>query len=140
MTFYPVVEFRSGFPDDTIEDGDDIVQWPGRNISEVLKAALERLNYRVSEPIHAHEHGWELDVWWGNKRLWLQISVLDADECYLTAENKTFWLWPDAKVFRAFLADLQRTLAADDKFSITGWFPSGGQAPGVAPATSPFDA
>lgn len=53
MTLFPVAEFRSGFPDDIVEQDDDIVQWPGRNIADALKAALEQSNYRVSDPIHA---------------------------------------------------------------------------------------
>jgi hypothetical protein len=140
VSLRPVLEFRSGFPDDPVEGDEDIVQWPGRNIAEVLKAALEQLSYRVSEPIHAHEHGWELDIWRGRKRLWLQISVLDADECYLTAENMTFWLWPDVNVFRAFLSDLQRVVEADSRFRPIGWFPRGGPTRGVAPAAGPLDA
>lgn len=139
MTLRSVAEFRSGFPDDTLEQDDDILQWPGCNIAEVLKAALEQSGYRVSDPIHAHEHGWELDIWRGSKRLWLQISVLDAEECYLDAENKTFWLWPDVALFRTFLADLQRIVTSDDRFRLIGWYPSGGPAKGVTPAPAPFD-
>ena len=67
--------------------------------------------------IHAHEHGCELDIWHGRKRLWLQISLGDADVNYLMAENMTFFLWRDVKLFRAFLADLQDVLQADHRFS-----------------------
>ena len=139
MILRPVVEFRSGFPDDTVEDDDEIVQWPGRNIAEFLKATLESLGYRVSEPVHAHEHGWELDIWRGPKRLWLQVSVLDEEECYLTAENKTSWLWPDVRLFRAFLSDLQIAIERDSRFSPVGWYPKGGPTPGRIPAAGPFD-
>ena len=139
MTLRPVLEFRSGFPNDTVEDDHDMVQWPGRNIADILKAALEQLSYRVSDPIHAHEHGWELDIWRGRKRLSLQISVLDADECYLDARNMTFWLWPDWKLFRVFLSDLQRIVAADDRFTPIGWFPIGGPTRGMVPGAGPFD-
>ena len=55
MTLRPDVQFRSGFPDDTLEDDHGAVVWPGRNIMETLKAALEPLGYKVSEPICA-EH------------------------------------------------------------------------------------
>lgn len=139
MTLRPNIQFDSGFPDDTVDD-DQIIQWPGRNIAEALKAALERVGYRVSEPIHAHEHGWELDVWRGRKRLWLQISVIDADECYLMTENMTFWLWPDWKVFRVFLSDLQRILEADSRFGRVGWFQKGGSSRRMTPAGGPFEA
>jgi hypothetical protein len=39
-----------------------------------------------------------LDIWRGRKRLWLQISVLDAEVNYLMAKNMTFFLWPDGVV------------------------------------------
>jgi len=134
----PEIEFSSSFPDDSLSDEIDFIEWPGRNIAEAIKAALERLDYRVSEPIHAHEHGWELDIWRGRKRLWLQISVLDAEVNYLMAENMTFFLWPDVELFRRLLADLQQILEADGRFSRIRWFPKGGIAERAASAAGPF--
>ena len=139
MSLRSEIEFHTGFPDDTVTEGNDIVQWPGVNIAEALKAALEQLGYRVSEPIDAQEQGWELDIWRGRKRLWLQISVISDDECYLIAQNMTFWLWPDWKVFRAFLSDLQGILEADGRFNHVGWFPPDGISRGMTPAAGPFD-
>jgi len=140
VTYRSDVQFRSGFPDDAVYDtGDGCDVQAGRNIAEALKAALEQVDYRVSDPIDGGDHGWELDVWRGRKRLWIQISVLDAGECYLVTDNKTFWLLPDFKVYRAFLLDLQRILEADGRFSVVGWFSSGGIARGSAPAVGPFD-
>lgn len=138
MSIRPEVEFSSSFPDDSISDEIDFIQWPGRNIAEALKGGLERVGYRVSEPIHADEHGWELDIWRGDKRLWLQISVLDAEVNYLSAKNMTFFLWPDVKLFRTFLADLQCVLEADSRFSRIGWLPKGGIASGARPTAGPF--
>lgn len=130
------VHFQSRFPDDSVEDDEELVVWPGRNISEVLKAALERLGYRVSEPIHAPEQGWELDIWQGRRRLWLQVSVLDASECYLSAENMTFWLWRD-RGLRTFLADLEGILKDDDRFVVDGWFSRGDSSSVLFPR--PYD-
>lgn len=136
----PEVRFRSGFPNDYAAGGGDIpdVQ-AGHNIAEALKVALESLDYRVDGPINGGDNGWELDIWHGRKRLWLQVSVLDPDECYLMAENMTSWLWRDAKLFRAFLLDLNRVLQADTRFSHVGWLPPGGIDRGAPPAAAPFD-
>lgn len=139
MILRPEIQFSSAFPDDSIEDEIDLVQWPGRNIAEVIRTGLKARGYRVSEPIHAHEHGWELDIWRGRKRFWLQISVLDAEVNYLMAENMTFFLWRDANLFRTFLSDLQSVLEADDRFSRIGWFAKGGIDRNAAPAAGPFD-
>jgi hypothetical protein len=136
----PEIRFRSGFPNDYSAGGGDIpdVQ-AGCNIAEALKAALEQLKYRVSGPVNGGDNGWELDIWRDRKRLWLQISVLDVDECYLMAENMTSWLWPDLKLFREFLLDLQRILQADSRFSRVEWLPRGGIDRGASPAAGPFD-
>jgi hypothetical protein len=137
VIFRPDVQFSSGFP----YDGDhDVDVQPGRNIAETLRTALAQLGYHVSEPIDAGDHGWELDIWRGRKRLWLQISVLDADECYLMTENMTFWLWLDIRLFRVFLTDLQRVLLEDDRFHVIGWFSKNGSAHDMQPADAPFDA
>ncbi len=136
MTLRSEITFSSDFPDDAIYDDDQCVEvQPGRNIAEALKAALEPLDYRVSEPIDGGDHGWELDIWRGRKRLWLQISLID--DCIIIA--KPVGLWPDMKLFRAFLSDLQRILEADSRVNRIGWYPKGGIAGDAAPATRPFD-
>lgn len=139
MTLRSNVQFCSGFPDDTLADDDDIVVWPGRNIMEALRAALERFGYRVSEPICAEHAGWELDVWRGRKALWLGINVVDTDECYLTAKSSSSWLWPEKSLFRTFLADLQHILEEDSRFKVVGWLPTGVSAGTVTPWRSPFE-
>jgi hypothetical protein len=139
VIFRPNVQFRSGFPDDTKEDDDGTAVWPGRNITEALKAALERLGYRVSEPISAEHAGWELDVWRERKSLWLRVNVVDADECYLMATSSSGWLWPEMKPIRMFLADLQRILNEDGRFDVVGWLPTGGSAGTLMPWRTPFE-
>ena len=139
MTLRPDVQFRSGFPDDAVGDDHGIVVWPGRNITEALKAALEPLGYRVSEPICAEHAGWELDIWRGRKGLWLRINVVDVDECYLMTKSSSSWLWPEMTLFRTFLSDLQGILLADGRFSRVAWFAEGGIDRRDAPAAGPFD-
>ena len=139
MTLRPDVQFRSGFPDDTVGDDNGVVVWPGRNITEALKAAFERLGYRVSEPICAEHAGWELDIWRRRKTLWLRVNVVDAGECYLMTESSSSWLWPEEKLVRMFLADLQRILEEDIRFNVIGWLPKGGSAQAVMPWRTPFE-
>ena len=139
MIVRPEIQFSSAFPDDSIEDGGDFVQWPGRNVAEALKTALEERGYLVSEPVNAQHVGWELDIWRGRKRLWLQISVLEPELNYLMAKNMSFFLWPDVKLFHTFLADLRDILEADHRFSQVCWFPSGGIDANAEPASRPFD-
>jgi len=119
---YAKIEFHSAFPDDSVFDEDDgFVQWPGRNVVEVLKAGLEARGYEVSDQIDAQESGWELDISRNKQRLWLKISLIEPEENYLDAGHMTWSLWPDAKPFNAFLADLKAIVGADGRFShVTG--------------------
>lgn len=134
----PEIHFASNFPDDAVYGDDDFCETPGgRNIAETLKTALEQFDYRVSAPIAGGDHGWELDIWSGRQRLWVQVTVIDAGESYLIAEP--FWFFPSMKLFRQFLADLKGILEADGRFKQLGWFPKGGSTRNVAPGSGPFD-
>lgn len=140
MTIRPNIELRADFPDDRIEDDNDIVQFPGRNITEALRDALQALGYQVSDPIHAHEHGWELDVHRGRKRLWMQITSMGDDgECLIMTKNMTSWLRPDFDVYRVFLTDLQQVLEADARFSQIAWLTKEFWREGSTPARGPFE-
>lgn len=121
MNIRPNVELLANFPDDTVEDEHDIVEFPGRNITEALAAALSGLGYRVSEPIYAGEHGWELDFWWERQRMWMQITRMAGDECFLMTKNMASWLRPGLPIYKVFLSDLQRILEDDDRFSSIAW-------------------
>ena len=86
------------------------------------------------------EHAdWELDIRHQRKSFDVRISVIDADECYLMADNTKAWFWPDVKRFRMFLADLQRIVDEDIRFGVIGWFPRGGSSGATEPAEAPFD-
>ncbi|WP_304165640.1 hypothetical protein [Phenylobacterium aquaticum] len=124
MSRYVKIEFHSAFADDSVEDDAGFVQWPGRNVVEVLKAGLEARGYEVSDPIDAQESGWELDISRNKKRFWLKVSLIESDENYLNAGHMTWSLWPDQKVFDAFLADLKAILGADGRFSRVSGFPT----------------
>lgn len=118
------IRFHSAFADDSVEDDAGFVQWPGRNVAEVLKAGLEARGYQVSAPIDAQENGWELDVVRNKKRVWLQVSLIEPEENYLQVENMTSFPWPDHKLFRAFLADLKAIVDADGRFGRVAGFPT----------------
>lgn len=140
MTIRPNIELRADFPYDGIEDEHDFVQWPGRNITEALRDALQALGYQVSDPIHAHEHGWELDLHRGRKRLWMQItSAGDHGECMIMTKHRASWFRPDADVYRVFLTDLQQVLEADARFSQMAWLKKEYWRDGHMPARGPFE-
>jgi hypothetical protein len=135
----PEITFVSGFPEDAVCDENGFVDvQPGRNVAEALKVALEHLGYRVSTPIDAGDHGWDLDIWRWRQRFSLQIVLVRTDENYLRAN--LCGLLPHRKFLRMFLSDLQPILEADRRFSRIGWWRNGcAGAANMAPAAGPFD-
>jgi hypothetical protein len=115
-------EFRTELPLDWVEDETDIVEFPGRNVTEAIAAMLASLGYDVSAPIHAGEHGWELDVRANGRRFWLQITRMEEHDCHLTTQDMTWRIWRLQPSFEEFLTQLDRALREDGRFSQIGWF------------------
>jgi hypothetical protein len=115
-------EFRTELPLDWVEDETDIVEFPGRNVTEAIAAMLAPLGYDVSAPIHAGEHGWELDARANGRRFWLQITRMEEHDCHLTTQDMTWRIWRLQPSFEAFLTQLDTALRTDARFSQIGWF------------------
>jgi hypothetical protein len=115
-------EFRTALPYDGIEDEIDFVEFPGRNVAEALAAMLACLGYDVSAPIHAGEHGWELDVRANGRRFWLQITRMDEQGCILVTMDMTWRIWRLRPSYEEFLTQLDGALRKDERFSDVGWY------------------
>jgi hypothetical protein len=140
VTIRPNIQMYADFPDDMIEDDHDIVQFAGRNIAEALREAFGERGYRVSEPIEAGEHGWELDVYKGKRRFWVQITSMSEDgEVLLMTQNMASWFRPDLPTFRLFLSDLEGVLEEDPRFNRIGWLTKDWWRTDAPPSGGPFD-
>jgi hypothetical protein len=127
MKFPADVELRADFPDDMEDDGEDVIVFPGRNIAEALGAEFLKRGYKVDEPEHAGEHGWDLNVHLNKRRFWIQVTRMDGDECLLMTENKTWRIGNDEEATQGFLRDLKSILESDARFSQLKWLPKGWQ-------------
>ena len=119
MRLRPEAEFRPDFPYDRGGDETDVLA--GRGMTEAIGAMLRSLGYDVSEPMHAGEHGWELEVRKG-RRFWLQISWFEKEVCRLTAFDVTWKFWRRRPGFKEFLTQLDDALRQDGRFHQIGWF------------------
>lgn len=77
INFYPLAAFQCDFPDDSIEDEHDIVQFAGQNVSTAIAELLQTAGFKVTTPEHRHEHGWDFTVEHGKAVVWLQVCLLD---------------------------------------------------------------
>lgn len=111
------------FPDDTIEEDGEIVQFGGRNAAEAIGEMLIRLGYAVSPPIHRYEYGWDFDVTHEGKRVWMKVSYLGARDYVLSTEFiPKFSLFGGKMQFYAEMLDrLSKELVSDPRFEEVGW-------------------
>lgn len=118
----PEAEFRTELPEDGGEDEVDFVEFPGRSVVEAIASMLAGLGYDVSAPIHAVEHGWELDVRAKGRRFWLQLTRMGGPDCILVTKDMTWQFWRKRPSFGELLTQLDRALRADGRFSQIGWY------------------
>lgn len=123
MKVLPWAEFTSDLPEDHIEKGPYIVQFGGKSVAAAIGKMLERLGCVVSPPIYAHEHGWELDVQAGRRRMWGQVTLIEG---YIFVFEDTSlidkMLGRHNKVYLDTLMSLSEALAQDSRFHDVQWY------------------
>ena len=127
MKVRPWAEFTTDLPDDQIEDSERIVQFAGKSVAKAIMGVLIECGCEVSEPIHAHEHGWELDIIAGEQRrnLWCQITLIDK---YILVFEQNSWIANAfgrySSVYLDMLTRLAAVLAQDQRFHAVRWYTS----------------
>jgi len=119
----PDALFLFDFPDDTIEDGRDIVVFGGRGVTDAIAQMIRRLGYQASAPQDEDFKGWSLDVSDQSSEFWLRFSDLGSEGSLVTAD-RTFprWLWPwPRRAYVDFLLKLDAELRRDGRFRDIKW-------------------
>jgi len=121
MKIRPLAIVKADFPDDSIEDDNDIVQFEGRGVATVLAEMLRRAGYVVTEPEHQHEHGWDFYAEIGKRRFWFQVQI--ADECYISSAIQNWFSFRkiNKRAYAAALATLNSGMKADPRFRDILW-------------------
>lgn len=79
-----VAQFAANFPDDDfIEEDGEIIQFPGKNISNALVQGLNAHGFSTTEPEHEGPYGWTFYATKDKVRLWLKVQQVDPSENYL---------------------------------------------------------
>ena len=113
---------QTDFPNDAIEDEEDIIQFSGRGIAAALAELLRGMGYESSEPINGGDHGWELDVTRDGQALWCQITDM-GEYCILIFDNPTWEFSKHSKPkFIQFIRDMGEALDKDDRFHGVRWY------------------
>jgi hypothetical protein len=143
MKVRPWATFTTDLPDDQIEEGPQIVQFAGKSVANAIADVFARLGCEVSEPIYAHEHGWELDILAGKqrRRLWCQVTLIDT---YVMVFEQNSWI-ADLfgryhEVYLDVLTRLAAALADDARFYDVRWHTSDELHTAALGASQPVEA
>jgi hypothetical protein len=119
--------FFADFPDDMIEEGDRIVQFPGRAVAEAIVTILRLGGYKVSDPQHQEEHGWDFEVTFKYRRIWIQVACLGREEVYLDSVDVFMLAWlleNGGHLHAEVLTHLNEGMLQDPRFTEIRWLSS----------------
>ncbi len=123
MIIKPSAEFQSHFPDDIVEEDGEIVQYPGKAISEAIADHLRGAGYEVTAPEHQHERGWDFWVKAGRGKVWMQVSDIGETIILVTQMMGLIALTPWGVKHHAHgLSALNAALQADPRFEQVLWY------------------
>jgi hypothetical protein len=123
MKISTVFECVTDFPDDRIEDGDEIVEPGGRTAACAVSDLLRDAGMITSIPELDREHdNWVFDAVQDGQKYYLQVN-LDGEILWIMTENfSPLWPWFGRKArYVSFLNDLHRLLSQDERFKSVNW-------------------
>jgi hypothetical protein len=135
--------FTADLPDDHVEneEGTEIVQYGGKSVAEAISQVLARLGCAVDPPRYADEHGWELDLKFGKRSLWCQVTFMDF---YVIHFEDISWinelLGRHHPLYLDALAQLAQELGRDPRFHDVLWFRRDEVLTGVTGSKDPVSA
>ena len=138
MKVKPWAEFTSDLSEDHIEEDDEIVQFGGKSVAAAIGEILTRLGCVVSAPIYAHEHGWELDIALGKRRLWAQVTLIEG--WIFVFEDRSFLpklLRLPHPIYLDVLTRLADELGQDSRFHNVRWYSNDQVLSGLPGAETP---
>jgi hypothetical protein len=126
MTFKKWAVFRAdAFPDDTIEDDLNILQFPGKNIAEALCEILAGVGCTdIEKPSHEGEHGWHVHFASAGRPFYCQVSRIEPETLLLFDKNYgsegLFYRGPSRHA--QLLERVQPAIAQDPRFRELTWY------------------
>jgi hypothetical protein len=118
------IECVADFPDDHLEESDEIVRASGMSLSRAIADLLTESGVSASAPTLDREHdSWEFYAEWAGRRFWVLVSDMGATKLIQTEDAspilKRFFSGQAAYV--AFLGLLHRELSNDARFRSVEW-------------------
>ncbi len=128
MTVRTFTTFSTDLPDHAVEtaDGMDFIQWPGRNVVQVIADLLRAIGWTPDDPLDLEERGWDLDAHCGRRMIRMRIEFIEEVIVMITdrTPDRTWYFKrkPPGPVFVGMLVGLDAAMKADGRFRNIRWF------------------
>ena len=115
-------DFKADFPDDGVENESGYLLFPGRAVTAAIAEVFRGIGCEVSDPIHADEHGWELDIEFKTETIWCQVTSIDVGENILLLTDGPFMgNYSDKPGYLEAIAKLDLAMKSDPRFHDLRW-------------------
>ncbi len=90
MKLNVIADFNADFPDDQVDDGDEIIIPGGGGVAEHFASSLAGLSYDLTSPEATPPYGWRFEVNSGRARATIQVTDLGGEFVLHVIERTPF--------------------------------------------------
>lgn len=118
------LEFNDKFPDDQIENGDEIIRPGGFNCSNAIAIILYNFCTKVTEPqIDDENNSWQFYANYDGNKFLFFITDLGALKLLQSFDKSSWWnkIRNGDDPHKALLSKINSALLIDDRFTLIQW-------------------
>lgn len=118
------IECVADFPDDHLEESDEIVRASGMSLSQAIADLLTKAGVKVAAPSLDEEHdSWEFFAEWAGGRFWILVTDMGETKLIQTQDMSPLLkrIFARSSAYSDFLKLLHTALASDARFSQIEW-------------------
>jgi len=130
INFYNLAAFSADFPDDWMEEGDEIIEFPGRLLITAIAELLRAKGYSVSDPMFQMEKGWDLVVDHEKASVWMNVTSFDERRFVLQHASRSRFVTLHRELYAEVMQALNEGLREDERFGEVLWFDKFGEPAG----------
>jgi hypothetical protein len=116
-----IAEFCADFPDDSIEDEQGFVRFPGRTLADVIAQMCQDMGFDASKPEDGAEQGWAFSLQASKRRYWFQLTHFNQYWTLNSSDVTRYEPTPGDVGHAELLRRIDAAMKADRRFREITW-------------------